>query len=172
MFRLQGLFIIKMIASILSNSLSIMSSVIDSAVDLVSSVILFWTTRAIRHRNQYRYPVGRTRLEPIAILILSVIMCSASVQVLVESIQRLFLYIRYLMKTIDQMPEVNVNIDRPIPIVVMCITIILKIGLYFSCRRIDVETIKALAQDHRNDILSNLIALIAGLIGKDSISKR
>lgn len=113
----------KIIASILSNSLSIISSVIDSAVDLVSSIILFWTARAIRTRNQYRYPAGRTRLEPVAIIILSVIMCSASIQVLSEAMKRLVVYIQYMTNSIDIMPEVNMNIQQPFPIIVMIITI-------------------------------------------------
>jgi divalent metal cation (Fe/Co/Zn/Cd) transporter len=113
----------KIIASILSNSLSIISSVIDSAVDLVSSIILFWTARAIRNRNQYRYPAGRARLEPVAIIILSVIMCSASVQVLSEAIKRSFAYIRYITNYTKEIPEVNMNIKQPFPIIIMCITI-------------------------------------------------
>ncbi|CAF1599526.1 unnamed protein product [Rotaria magnacalcarata] len=159
-----SLFLIKILASILSNSLSIISSVIDSAVDLVSSVILFWTARAIRHRNQYRYPAGRTRIEPIAILILSVLMSSASIQVISEAAKRLFVYIRYMTNHLNEMPEVNMNIKQPIPIIVMCLTIVLKIILYFSCRHVPDETIKALAQDHRNDVLSNIVALISGLL--------
>jgi divalent metal cation (Fe/Co/Zn/Cd) transporter len=111
------------VASILSNSLSIISSVIDSAVDLVSSVILFWTARTIRHRNKYRYPAGRTRIEPIAILILSVLMSSASIQVISEAAKRLFVYIQYMTNHSNEMPEVNMNIKQPIPIIVMCLTI-------------------------------------------------
>lgn len=112
-----------MVASILSNSLSVISSVIDSTVDLVSSVILYWTTRAIRHRNQYRYPAGRTRLEPVAIIILSVIMCSASVQVLSESTKRLLGYVQYITHRTNRMSEVNMSLQQPVPIIVMCITI-------------------------------------------------
>ena len=119
----QVLFVIKMVASILSNSLAVISSVIDSTVDLVSSVILYWTTRAIRHRNQYRYPAGRTRLEPLAIIILSVIMCSASVQVLSESTKRLLGYVQYITHRTDRMPEVNMSLQQPVPIIVMFITI-------------------------------------------------
>ncbi|CAF3567494.1 unnamed protein product [Rotaria socialis] len=159
-----SLFLIKILASILSNSLSIISSAIDSAVDIVSSVILFWTARAIRHRNQYRYPAGRTRIEPIAILILSVLMSSASIQVISEAAKRLLVYIRYMTNHSNEMPEVTMNIKQPIPIIVMCLTIVLKIILYVSCRHVPVDTIKALAQDHRNDVLSNIVALISGLL--------
>ncbi|UJR22320.1 hypothetical protein I4U23_025382 [Adineta vaga] len=137
-------------------TLSKRANVVDSAVDLISSLILFWTARAIRNRNQYQYPAGRTRLEPIAIIILSVIMCSASVEILTEALKRLFTYIRYLTHHTNEIPEVNMNIKQPIPIIAMCITI--------------METIKALAQDHRNDILSNCIALISGLIAGQTLS--
>ncbi|CAF1602472.1 unnamed protein product [Adineta ricciae] len=164
------LFLFKIIASILSNSLSIISSVVDSAVDLVSSLILFWTARAIRNRNQYRYPAGRTRLEPVAIIILSVIMCSASAEILTEALKRLLTYVRYFTHQTNEIPEVNMNIKQPIPIVAMCITIILKIVLYYFCRNVKVETVKALAQDHRNDILSNFVSLISGLIAGQTLS--
>jgi divalent metal cation (Fe/Co/Zn/Cd) transporter len=113
----------KIIASVLSNSLSIISSVIDSAVDLVSSIILFWTARVIRNRNKYKYPAGRARLEPVAIIILSVIMCSASVQVLSEAMKRLVAYIQYITNYSKEIPEVNMDIKQPFPIIVMCITI-------------------------------------------------
>ncbi|CAF4339391.1 unnamed protein product, partial [Rotaria magnacalcarata] len=81
-----SLFILKIVGAVISHSLSVISSVIDSAVDLTTSVILFWAWRAIKKRDTYRYPQGRTRLEPIAIVILSVIMCAASVLVIYESI--------------------------------------------------------------------------------------
>lgn len=96
---------------------------IDSAVDLVSSVILFWTARAIKNRNQYRYPAGRTRIEPVAILILSVLMSSASIQIFSEATKRLFIYTQYITNHTEQIPEVNMNIKQPIPIIVMSITI-------------------------------------------------
>jgi len=44
--------------------------------------------------------------------------------------------------------------------------LVLKAILYYCCRGVPVETIKALAHDHRNDVLSNCVALISGLFGK------
>lgn len=43
----------------MSKSLSVVSSVIDSAIDLATSVILFWAWRAIKKRDNYRYPQGK-----------------------------------------------------------------------------------------------------------------
>ncbi len=51
-------------------------------------------------------------------------MCSASIQVLSEAIKRLFTYIT---NHTNEIPEVNMNIKQPIPIIVMCITISKKI---------------------------------------------
>ena len=50
-------------------------------------------------------------------------MCSASIQVLSEGIKRLFVYIQYIANYTNEMPEVNMSIKQPIPIIVMCITI-------------------------------------------------
>lgn len=52
--------IAKAVAVGMSNSLSIISSLVDSVVDLVSGVIIWWTTRAIRKSSVYVYPVGES----------------------------------------------------------------------------------------------------------------
>lgn len=48
----------KIVAAIISHSLSVISSVVDSGVDLTSGVILFWATRAIKRRDPFLYPQG------------------------------------------------------------------------------------------------------------------
>jgi len=62
-------------------------------------------------------------------------MCSASIQVLSEAIKRLFTYIQYITNHTNEIPEVNMNIKQPIPIIVMCITISKKILLREILRR-------------------------------------
>lgn len=42
----------------------------------------------------------------------------------------------------------------------------LKLILFLLCSRERSETLNALAQDHRNDVFSNSIALICGIFGK------
>ena len=42
----------------LSGSLSVITSVIDSAVDVVSGVLMWWSNRAVKKRNPYCYPQG------------------------------------------------------------------------------------------------------------------
>jgi hypothetical protein len=69
--------------------------------------------------------LGRTRLEPIAIVVLSVIMCSASVEVIFESGQTLIQDVQYFThrnnaSSTDTLPDINMS---TLPIVVMALTI-------------------------------------------------
>ncbi|CAF1613812.1 unnamed protein product, partial [Adineta ricciae] len=160
------LLIIKIIAAVISRSLSVISSVVDSTVDLLTSVILLWTSRKIKNRDAYKYPGGRTRLEPISIVILSVIMCSASVQVIFESGETLEQDIEYFTNkhngsSTKTLPDIDMSI---LPIVSMVITIVSKAILFVLCYRINNPTMYALAEDNRNDVVSNIVALACGLI--------
>ncbi|VDK40087.1 unnamed protein product, partial [Anisakis simplex] len=56
-------------------------------VDITSGLVIWLTARAIRKRDPYMYPRGRTRLQPIALIIVSVIMGVASMQMIVQSLE-------------------------------------------------------------------------------------
>jgi len=67
----------KCVAAIWSNSLSLIASLVDSALDLLCTLIIWSTNRLVGwklKRLQKRFPVGRRRLEPIGILVFSIIM--------------------------------------------------------------------------------------------------
>lgn len=70
-------------------SVSVLASLVDAILDFLSTVIVWITTVLIRRQDQYRYPVGRRRLEPIGVLVFSVIMITSFLQVALEAIQRL-----------------------------------------------------------------------------------
>jgi divalent metal cation (Fe/Co/Zn/Cd) transporter len=163
--------------------------VIDSAVDLTSSIILFWAWHAIKKRDKYRYPqgnikclyvlirmctscsfayvrLGRTRLEPVAIIILSVIMCAASVLVIYESINTISHNAQYFTET-NTTKTLNEIDMSAFPISIMIVTIISKSILFALCCRIKTPTMSALSSDHRNDVFSNIVALTCGLLGKN-----
>lgn len=161
---------------------------IDSAVDLTSSLILFWAWRAIKNRDKYRYPQGmpstqffrierifissgRTRLEPVAIVILSVIMCAASVLVVYESINTIVGNAQYFTETNTTRTLSQIDMSA-FPISVMVITAVSKSILFFLCCRVKTPTMSALSADHRNDVFSNLVALSCGLIGREPFNCR
>lgn len=146
------LLISKLIASILSHSLSVISSLMDSAVDLASGFTLWITSHQMQKSLPYSYPTGRKRLEPVAVIILAVIMASLSVQVMVEAMQTI-----YNMAANDQGPPVMTNLT----ICLVASAIIVKIVLFLACWKFGRgESVAALRNDQLNDCLSNSIALI------------
>ncbi|CAF1221525.1 unnamed protein product [Adineta steineri] len=155
------LLISKIAAAVFSRSLSIISSVVDSAVDSASACILYWVIRAIKKRDPYTYPGGRTRLEPVIIVILSVVMVSASIQVIYESAESLVNDIHHFTNNSTELRDIDMG---PAPITVMCVTVICKAVLSFLCYQVANPTMSAVAQDHRNDVFSNLIALACGIL--------
>jgi divalent metal cation (Fe/Co/Zn/Cd) transporter len=59
------LFSAKLFASIESRSLAVIASTLDSLLDLISGFILWFTTYSMRNPNQYHYPIGKRRMQPV-----------------------------------------------------------------------------------------------------------
>lgn len=59
------LFLAKVYASFESRSLAVIASTLDSLLDLLSGFILWFTSNAMRKPNQYRYPIGKNRMQPV-----------------------------------------------------------------------------------------------------------
>uniref|UniRef100_A0A0N5ABZ5 ZT_dimer domain-containing protein n=1 Tax=Syphacia muris TaxID=451379 RepID=A0A0N5ABZ5_9BILA len=148
LFTNMSLIVAKAVASYLSGSLCIISSLVDSAVDITSGMVIWVTARAIKKHDPYMYPRGRTKLEPIALIIVSVIMGVASIQMTAQSLESV------LRNT------VNPHVDLA-SLCIMIATVVIKFILMFDyCFRFDDDaSIQVLGQDHRNDCLSNLAAL-------------
>jgi len=70
-------------------SVSVLASLVDAMLDFLSTVIVWITTFLVRRQDQYLYPVGRRRLEPLGVLVFSVIMITSFVQVAIEALARL-----------------------------------------------------------------------------------
>lgn len=63
------LLILKIIVAIMTSSLSVIASLVDAALDFLSTAIVGLTSWMIARQDQYAYPVGRRRLEPIGVLV-------------------------------------------------------------------------------------------------------
>ena len=71
----------KIVAAVKSDSLSLIASLVDSALDLLCTLIVWTTSRIVAWKLQglkARFPVGRRRLEPIGILVFSIVSALAS----------------------------------------------------------------------------------------------
>ncbi|KAK4690472.1 hypothetical protein P7C71_g6326, partial [Lecanoromycetidae sp. Uapishka_2] len=129
----------KIAVIVLTSSLSVLASLVDAALDFLSTIIVWTTTWLISHQDQYSYPVGRRRLEPIGVLVFSVIMITSFFQVFLECFNRL---------TGPDHSIVRLTIPA---IAIMASTVVIKGLCWFWCRLIKNSSVQALAQDAETD---------------------
>ncbi|KAL0214336.1 hypothetical protein P9112_006520 [Eukaryota sp. TZLM1-RC] len=139
------LLLIKSFVFYVSGSLSIFASVLDSFLDLVSGTILALTTRISRNHDKIKYPAGKKRAEPLGVIVFATLMGIVSVQVIIEAIQRL----------IQSSFEVQFSI---LDLLLMASVVLIKLLLWLYCRQFASKSsaAEALAQDHSNDVLTNI----------------
>uniref|UniRef100_A0A0N4WBW2 ZT_dimer domain-containing protein n=1 Tax=Haemonchus placei TaxID=6290 RepID=A0A0N4WBW2_HAEPC len=151
------------IASYLSGSLSILSSLVDSCVDITSGLVISISTRMIKKRDPYLYPRGRTRLEPLSLIIISVVMGVASVQLIVGACGRIAAAYQFHVHGIGAEPLLDVSLTSAL---IMVGTVVVKFTLFCICQKYKSDpSITVLAMDHRNDCLSNTVALACAWLG-------
>lgn len=146
-----------------SNSVSLIASFVDSALDLLSTIIIFATSKAIAYRSWktiYKYPVGKQRLEPLGVVIFSVLMIASFVQVFIESVGRL----REVVSTGHQDSESAANLPL-IGVAFMLATIGIKTVMWLLYRSSKSSGVRAVAQDAENDVVFNIASLIFPIVG-------
>ncbi|KAI9887014.1 MAG: hypothetical protein M1823_001158 [Watsoniomyces obsoletus] len=153
------LLVAKIAATILTSSLSILASLVDAVLDFLSTGIVWTTTHLISRRDQYSYPVGRRRLEPIGVLVFSVIMITSFSQVLLESCSQ-------LLKGVRGGKEEQKVVQLTLPAgLIMGSTVLVKGGCWFWCRLVKNSSVQALAMDARTDVVFNTCSIIFPLVG-------
>ncbi|KAK5166204.1 uncharacterized protein LTR77_008465 [Saxophila tyrrhenica] len=147
------LLIMKIVVVALSDSVSVLASLVDAALDFLSTAIVWVTTRLISRNDQYSYPIGRRRLEPIGVLVFSVIMITSFVQVGLEGFYKL---------TGPDHEIVKLTLPA---IVIMAATVVIKFLCWLWCRLIKNSSVQALAQDAQTDVVFNTFSIIFPLVG-------
>lgn len=74
------LFIGKVAAFLLSGSLSVAASVLDSFLDLLVQAIIYYANKGKNEVDKARFPAGKSRFEPVGIIICASLMCLAAIQ--------------------------------------------------------------------------------------------
>lgn len=142
----------KCVAVYYSSSISLVASLVDSALDLLSTFIILGTSWAIGvPSDKGKYPAGKRRFEPLGVLIFSVVMIVSFAQVFIEALQR-------TVKVIKSGHGEPADLSN-IGIATMLATIAVKSVLWFWCSRIPSSGVQALAQDAENDVWLNVISL-------------
>jgi cation diffusion facilitator family transporter len=147
------LLIAKIAVIVLTSSLSVLASLVDAALDFLSTAIVWLTTQLMSHQDSYAYPIGRRRLEPVGVLVFSVIMITSFFQVALECLSRL---------TSGDHSIVSLGLPA---IIIMLSTVLLKGICYFYCRFIPNSSVQALAQDALTDMIFNTFSIIFPLVG-------
>ncbi|KAK5112661.1 hypothetical protein LTR85_011172 [Meristemomyces frigidus] len=147
------LLVMKCVVAALTNSVSVLASLVDAALDFLSTAIMWVSTYLIENSDQYGYPIGRRRLEPVGVLVFSVIMITAFFQVMLEGVQKL-----------GGTDHTVVQLTIP-AIVIMAATVVIKFVCWFWCRLVKNSSVQALAQDAMTDVVFNTFSIIFPLIG-------
>jgi cation diffusion facilitator family transporter len=143
----------KIAVIVLTSSLSVLASLVDAALDFLSTAIVWTTTKLIARQDQHAYPIGRRRLEPIGVLVFSIIMITSFFQVALQCFNRL---------TSGDHSVVELGIPA---IAIMVGTVLIKGFCYIWCRLIKNSSVQALAQDAMTDVVFNTFSIIFPLIG-------
>jgi hypothetical protein len=138
----------KIAVIVLTSSLSVLASLVDAALDFLSTGIVWTTTRLIARHDSYMYPVGRRRLEPIGVLVFSVIMVTSFFQVALECFSRL---------TSGDTTVIELGLPA---IIIMACTVFIKALCWLWCRLIKNSSVQALAQDAMTDVIFNIFSII------------
>ncbi|KAK8199429.1 hypothetical protein HDK77DRAFT_431847 [Phyllosticta capitalensis] len=147
------LLIMKIIVTVMTSSVSVLASLVDAALDFLSTAIVWVTTWLISRPDFYSYPIGRRKLEPIGVLVFSVIMVTSFVQVMLEGFQKL------------SGPDHNI-VELTIPaLAIMACTVLVKGLCWVWCRLIKNSSVQALAQDAMTDVVFNFFSIIFPLVG-------
>jgi len=145
---------VKIIGYLSSGSISILASALDSFLDLVSSSVLFFTRLRTRNANKYRYPIGNNRMQPLGIIVFSSIMGTFGFQIMVEAMRQIF----------GESHTHHLE-DLYLIIGIMVGVIGVKFVLWFFCRMSKDSSVQAFAQDHINDVFTNIVGLAGALLG-------
>ncbi|EOY18357.1 Cation efflux family protein isoform 3 [Theobroma cacao] len=149
------LFAAKVYASVRSGSLAIIASTLDSLLDLLSGFILWFTAFSMSTPNPYQYPIGKKRMQPLGILVFASVMATLGLQIILESVQTM----------ISDEDEFNLTKEQERWVVVIMLGVtVVKLLLVFYCRTFTNEIVKAYAQDHFFDVITNIIGLVAALL--------
>lgn len=144
----------KIVVGLLAGSLAVMGDGIDSATDVIISVVMIFTARVMNRPPSKKYVFGYEKAESIATKVLSLIIFYAGAQMLVSSVESIFS---------DKAKE----IPSAIAIYVTVFSIIGKLLLasyqYKQGKKINSSMLMANAVNMRNDVVISCGVLL-GLI--------
>ncbi|CAF0997544.1 unnamed protein product [Didymodactylos carnosus] len=112
--------------------------------------------------------VCRPQLESLCLFSFSIIQCLGSALLIIKSLITLHDDVKYFYFDSKILPEIDITYLSG---TVMSMTIGIKIILFLLCALHAYPTTNTLKKDHRNDIASNVVAIICGIIASFAYKK-
>ncbi|KAI5064915.1 hypothetical protein GOP47_0019610 [Adiantum capillus-veneris] len=150
-----SIFAATVFVAAVSGSLAIVASALDSFLDLMSGLILWFTSVKMRKPNPHTYPIGKQRMQPVGILVFSTVMASLGLQIAIISIEKL----------ITKEKQVDLEGHKGyLVIVIMGVSIVVMFALAIYCQTFKSKLVKAYADDHFFDGLTNVVGLASAIL--------
>lgn len=152
------LFLLKIVVGLLAGSQSMIADGINSAGDIVASVMTYIGNKIASEPSDNNHNYGHGKAEYIFSLFIGLTMIILSIKVAIDALKTIFLGKHFIFSW---------------PLVAICfLTIILKLSLYIYSskqgKKYNSILITANAKDHFNDVfvtISTLISILASLVG-------
>jgi len=148
------LSISKIVVGLLAGSLAVVGDGIDSATDVIISIVMIFTASIINRPPSKKYVYGYEKAESIATKILSLVIFYAGVQMLISSIQSLFS---------DEVKQMPATIAIYVTIFSIIGKLLLALYQYKQGKKVNSSLLTANAINMRNDVLISTGVLV-GLI--------
>ncbi|MBQ7784791.1 MAG: cation transporter [Clostridia bacterium] len=148
------LFIIKLLAGLLSGSLAITADAVNNLSDASSSVISLVGFAMAEKPADADHPYGHGRYEYLSGLMVAVLILVIGVELMKGSIEKIF-------------SPSQVVLSMPVWLVLIA-SILMKTGMMFFNRRvgrcIGSKTLEATAEDSRNDVIATTAVLLSAIV--------
>ena len=148
------LLIIKAIVGILTKSQAMIADSINSASDIISSILTFIGNKIASKPRDNDHHLGHGKAEYIYSMLISILIMMVSITVFKDSLISLFNPSNY-----------NFSIWY---IIVCIVTILVKLGLFFYTNKVAKKynnlLILANSKDHRNDMIVTFFTLLSGIL--------
>ncbi len=141
----------KIIVGLWAGSLAVLGDGIDSATDVIISVVMIFTAKIVNKPPTKKYAFGYEKAESIATKILSLIIFYAGMQMLVSSIERLFS---------SEPKELPATIAIYVTVFSIVGKLLLALYQYKQGKRINSSMLTANAVNMRNDVIISASVLV------------
>ena len=144
----------KIIVGLLAGSLAVLGDGIDSATDVIISVVMIFTARIMSRPPSKKYVFGYEKAESIATKILSLVIFYAGVQMLLSSVESILS---------DEVKEIPSAIAIYVTVFSIAGKLLLALYQYKQGKKINSSMLTANAINMRNDVVISSGVLL-GLI--------